>query len=201
MILQRLLFLSVFFCGHSFYACEKSKSDEKPEIVDLTSSFHSLGLQLTVFPYEGVSNFQLRPRADGRGVYSDYHCIDPASDLYRKRQRAVEDFVATNPDDAAKEKYYFGAYCDQMEPARGEDFGPNPYCFAHHCYGYQCLKLYAYQAYLLQPNNVEKTPGSIHQIIHDEGKREVLRRMPPQSEYNFWNKVRMRAVGMKFGMK
>ena len=195
-ILQRLLFLSVLFCSQIFHACEESKKEIVPfDLTPEAESFHGRALQVTVVPYKGVPLFKDEPRADGTGVFSAYNLIGQESSLYRNRQDAVEAFVATNPDDTAKARYYSGAICQEMGPASYEYFGPGNYCLIHRCYGHLCFDLYAYQAYLLQPETIRIVEGSLHEKIKQKGALETVRRALGSKKNNVVRGLLTRSLG------
>ena len=178
--------------GECFYACEESKIVYVTPVSDF-GCIDELAISLDL--YSDASSWKEIVSADGSRKFFEYRHIDEVSPEFKARQRAVEFFLASGPDNSVKIKYYSRMTCFGMSPASKNMFAK--YCHIHHCYEYKCLSLYAYQAYLLQPSDLIIEKGSVHEAILQQGRKEEFKRMAPKSEKNFVKKLGARQLGLR----
>ena len=189
------ILLSLVF-WQSMYACEESES-KALGLVDITPLAIAAkdDSRLTEVPYAAISSWCNEVSADGNGIFSAYRILDEKSVEFKNRQQAVEKFADTCRDDSVKARYYSRMLCYGMAP--GSKGFLARYCHIHHCYEDKCFRLYAYQAYLLQPKDISLESGSVHEAVWLEGGKQMIRSMAPQSESNGLKKVFRRQLGMR----
>ena len=212
-MIQKLLLFSIFFCAHNFYACEESKSAEKLEIVDFTpdqflapteqsAPFVSPSRLEALLAYRGIPITCLDLGPDGIKIITVYNVVKPNSSLYKNRAQAVQAFVATNPKDSLKFHFYLMTRCDGMQKRFGTDFmtgkveSEKSFCVIHRCYNKDCLRLYGYEASLLQPEGgLGSAARPVDDLITRRGIFERLQQEVPSNKKNAVKILHQRSLG------
>ena len=194
----------MLFCIQDFYVCSGFK-DEKPEIVGLTPD-----TSLAPAAHQTSSPAMLEALLEYRGVpitrrpIMVYNVVSQNSSLYKKRARAVQEFVAANPEDSLKYQFYLTIRCDGMQKRFGQDWitgkvvSENSFCVVHRCYNKYCLPWYGYEASLLQPKGgLEHAAHPVDELILRRRVFGTLQEEVPSNKKNAVRILHQRSLGVR----
>lgn len=162
---KTLLFFVAISLYTASYSCDESKTDTESTPFDLTPTpdpvvpSHFISQRgnnrpflkkyhLRYNPDETDSDEEIYPFVPRKKADGSYNYIDETSEEFKKRKARVERTAATTRDLALKEEHF--QRVSSCHSLCGFEKNPEDFCWKHYCKNKDCMRLFAYQAFLLE---------------------------------------------------